>query len=354
MKEQRVAEGIYRREGSKFLQIRFPLGGKQVRKSSGTTSVKKAKDKRRKLMDAYESGTQIGNADKVKISDLKGLIETDYDLNHRRGKERMLQHWAHLEKVFALAERAMKVNAIRLDEYARVRDKEGASPQTIKNELSTLRRAFSLAVAKGVLAVMPTFTLAKVQNARSGFFSDAEIGLVLLELPQDVRDLVDFLASTGWRLSEGRLLTWASVDRDEGTIRLEENRSKSGKPRLFPYSQAPALKTLLEKRYEVRQGGYVFHYRGEPVAEGRIRHTWKNACRKAGLVGKLLHDLRRSFARDMRRSGISEGVIMKLAGWRTRSMFDRYNVIDEADLSQAIAKRFQPNTTHNTSNTPAN
>jgi len=56
----------------------------------------------------------------------------------------------------------------------------------------------------------------------------------------------------------------------------------------------------------------------------------------------------------MRRNGISEGVIMKLAGWRTRSMFDRYNVIDEADLSQAIAKRFQPNTTHNTTNTPAN
>ncbi len=42
----------------------------------------------------------------------------------------------------------------------------------------------------------------------------------------------------------------------------------------------------------------------------------------------------------MRRAGVSEGEIMKLAGWRTRSMFDRYNVIAEADLSAAVAKRF--------------
>ncbi len=37
----------------------------------------------------------------------------------------------------------------------------------------------------------------------------------------------------------------------------------------------------------------------------------------------LLHDLRRTAARDFRRAGVSEGKIMKLCGWQTRSMFDR-------------------------------
>jgi hypothetical protein len=29
---------------------------------------------------------------------------------------------------------------------------------------------------------------------------------------------------------------------------------------------------------------------------------------------------------------------MRLCGWDTRSMFDRYNVIDGADLAQAVAR----------------
>jgi integrase len=152
--------------------------------------------------------------------------------------------------------------------------------------------------------------------------------------------LVQFLRATGWRRDEGRLLAWSSVDRKGGIIRLEEARSKSGEPRVFPFGLAPALKALLKKRWAVRSGLYVFHRHGQPLGIGAVRAAWRRATKRAGLQGMLVHDLRRTAARDFRRAGVSEGEIMKLCGWRTRSMFDRYNIIDEADLAAAVAKRF--------------
>ena len=74
----------------------------------------------------------------------------------------------------------------------------------------------------------------------------------------------------------------------------------------------------------------------------------------SGFQGRLVHDLRRTAARDFRRAGLSEGEIMKQCGWKTRLMFDRYNIIDEAALAQAVAKRFKDQPTANKGQTTAN
>ncbi len=321
--------------------LTYSAGRKRHRESSGFTKKADALDLLHQRVGDRKAGKLIGRPETVTLAQLHTLVERQYVLDKRKSVKRVNEAFTNLEAFFGAETPVVAITETRIDEYAQRRmETDGRARATVNNELAQLRRGFNLAIEKKLLAVMPIFKLPKVQNARQGFFDDGDFAALLLELPAVLRPLIQFLWYTGWRCSEGRLLTWAQVDRDACEVQISGSRTKSGKPRVFPFRLAPPLKELLEAQWDGRASVFVFHDNGKPIGVGKLRCGWKRATKRAGLVGRLVHDLRRSAARESRRNGMSESDIMEVSGWETRETFKRYCIRDPKALEDSVGKRF--------------
>jgi integrase len=311
------------------------VNGKRRRESTHTTDYKAAQQLLRQRLAAIDRGEAVLVNRRVLVSELYESLEREYRRQGRRTLKALRLRWSHLKPFFGDI-LATNVTKEMIERYVDFRIGENAARASINREMACLKTAFRLAAER--LPRLPVFPAQLAENnVRQGFVEDKEFALLAANAPTLwLRTFLEIGYSLGWRRSEILGLRVRQVDFQQRIIRLEVGSTKNGEGR-----EASITTRMYELLKACAEGKAPDDYLlsrsdGRPISDFRV--AWASLCAKSCVPGLLVHDLRRSAARNLRRAGVAESVIMAIGGWRTASMFRRYAITSNTDKTIAMEK----------------
>jgi integrase len=340
MPRPRGTGSLYQRNGSEIWWIKYHRNGKPFRESTQTTDKRRATRILAQRLAEINTGTFVGpRSERITVAELAEDFLRDYRINGRKSIDDIDARWRlHIGPFFEQL-RAVQVTSELVAKYVDMRQSEGAQNATINREMAALKRMFRLGMYATPPKVLhlPKFPKLMEDNVRKGFLEDAQYSRLIDANPELwFRALVEMGRTYGWRISELLGLRVGQIDIEARTIRLDPGTTKNRDGREVTMT-GPVHTLLSQCIADKTPEDAVFTWPdGRPVKN--FRGAWANATKNAGVPGLLFHDLRRTAARNLRRAGIAEGVIMKIGGWRTRSVFERYAIVSQTDIADALKK----------------
>jgi integrase len=315
--------------------IQYFVDGLKVPESSGSTAKSDAEKLLKQRVGEVASGNRVAPA-RATIADLCMLVVEDNRLRKLRDAKHVeWRYKARIEPVLGNLP-ASRFGSAQVRQYVAQRRAGGASDATVNRELAIVRRGFKLGAQEDPPLVhrQPAIPKLEEDNVRQGFLEQEHYEWLLEALPPNLQALFVCGYHTGARKNELRRIRWEQVDFDNGLIRLAAGQTKAKRPRVLPiYGD---MRRWLKRQREScpEDSAWVFHGTHNCPVDNHL-NGWKEACERANVPGLLFHDLRRSAVRNMKRAGIQDVEAMRISGHLTRAIFDRYNIVDEADLASA-------------------
>jgi integrase len=234
-----------------------------------------------------------------------------------------------------------KLHMGTLQPWIAERQRSGVSVGTINHGLQIARRILNLAAGEWMdeqgltwLHAAPRIKLLPNLDKRRPYpLSWEEQSRLFGELPEHLAGMALFAVNTGCRDAELCNLQWdwevKVPELGTSVFIVPGLRVKNGEDRLV------VLNRIARRVVDARRGKhatYVFAFKGKPVRR-MLNSAWKKARARAGLDGLRVHDLKHTFGRRLRASGVSFEDRQDLLGHRSGRITTHYSA---ADLSRLI------------------